>query len=105
MKLSIAFYQQMGFACVPYEDGTQFAFLTMDGLSLHLGLSNSPEFVFNPCGVYFYVEAVNVFFNNTVAAGVRCLHTPRDMPWGLREFAVSDPDETLLRFGQRIAGS
>ncbi len=102
MKRSIAFYERLGFSCEPYGDGTQYAFLTMDRLSVQLGLSDSPKFIFNPCGVYFYVDAVDAFFDRVRAAGVGCVHPPQDKPWGMREFAVSDPDETLLRFGRRF---
>ena len=58
---------------------------------------------FNPMGVYFYVSDVDVFYDEVMAAGVTCLHAPEDKPWRMREFAVSDPDEALLRFGERIA--
>lgn len=102
MQISIAFYQRLGFSSTPYEDGTQYVFLWMDGLSIHLTLSNSPEFAFNPGGVYLYVAGVDTLFQKVKAAGVQCLHPPQNKPWGLREFAVSDPDETLLRFGQRL---
>jgi len=35
------------------------------------------------------------------SAGISTLDAPEDKPWGMREFAVSDPDETLLRIGER----
>ncbi len=76
MKRSIAFYERLGFSCEPYGDGTQYAFLTMDRLSVHLGLSDSPKFIFNPCGVYFYVDAVDAFFDRVRAAGVGCASAP-----------------------------
>jgi catechol 2,3-dioxygenase-like lactoylglutathione lyase family enzyme len=46
----------------------------------------------NPFGLYLYredVDAVAVWFGAT----------PQHMPWGMYEFAVSDPDETLVRVG------
>jgi hypothetical protein len=33
------------------------------------------------------------------ALGDLVLHTPEDKPWGMYEFALSDPDETLVRIG------
>ena len=105
MQASISFYERLGFRSEPYEDGAQYAFLSMDGLSMHIGLMQTPEFVFNPCGVYLYVEDVDAVYRSFLAAGVPCLNTPEDRPWRMREFAVSDPDQTLLRIGQRIASS
>ena len=100
MQQSVAFYQRLGFRHEPYEDGADYAFLLMDGHSLHL--TRSPQFDTNPCSVYFYLEDVDSFFAKVRAAGIRTLNPPEDKPWGLREFAVSDPDETLLRFGQLL---
>ncbi len=31
--------------------------------------------------------------------GGRLIHPPEAKPWGMFEFAVSDPDETLVRVG------
>ena len=103
MDASVAFYQRLGFNAKPYADGlNQYVFLVMDGLSMHLGLSSAPEFQFNPCGVYFYVREADALYRRLVDAGVPCLFPPADKPWGLREFAVSDPDQTLLRFGELL---
>ncbi len=105
MRVSVAFYQRLGFQYQPYEDGSQYVFLSMDRCALHLTRMATSEFVFNPCGVYFYVEDVDAFFAQIVAAGVSTINTPEDRPWGVREFALSDPDETLLRFGQLLVAS
>jgi hypothetical protein len=32
--------------------------------------------------------------------GGLALHPPQDKPWGMFEFALSDPDETLVRVGR-----
>ena len=103
MERSVAFYKRLGFSHRPYEDGAHYAFLSLDGLSLHLAEGSGPEFHFNPCAVYFYVEDVDSFFEAVVSAGITTIDTPEDRPWGLREFAVSDPDQTLLRFGQLLS--
>ena len=46
----------------------------------------------NPFGLYFYMEDVGAL---ATAFG----KVPKDMPWGMYEFAMSDPDETLVRVG------
>jgi catechol 2,3-dioxygenase-like lactoylglutathione lyase family enzyme len=46
----------------------------------------------NPFGLYLYLEDVD-----EVAREFQ--KRPEDMPWGMYEFAMSDPDETLVRVG------
>ncbi len=52
----------------------------------------------NPFGLYLYLEDVD-----TLAAEFRDeiigKSAPEDKPWGMYEFALSDPDETLVRVG------
>ena len=49
----------------------------------------------NPFGLYFYMQDVDA-----LAAEFRPeTKGPKDMPWGMYEFAMSDPDETLVRVG------
>ena len=100
MVESIRFYERLGFVCEPYDDGSQYAFLSRDGQELHLGLMDGAAFTFNAMGVYFVVEDVDIFYDEVRAAGIECLSAPETKPWRMREFSVSDPDETLLRFGQ-----
>jgi len=53
--------------------------------------------------LYFYPNDVDGFHEAVVAAGGRSLFNPRDEPWGMREFAIEDPDGYLLKFGQPTA--
>jgi len=46
----------------------------------------------NPFGLYLYTENVD-----KLVAKMGC--TAEDKPWGMYEFAVSDPDQTLIRVG------
>jgi catechol 2,3-dioxygenase-like lactoylglutathione lyase family enzyme len=49
----------------------------------------------NPFGLYFYMQDVDA-----LAAEFRHeTKGPKDTPWGMYEFAMSDPDETLVRVG------
>ena len=52
----------------------------------------------NPFALYFYMEDVDRWaaeFRNEIIGK----SAPEDKPWGTYEFAVSDPDQTLVRIG------
>ena len=51
----------------------------------------------NPFGLYLYVD--NVDEVAAAAAGDGKLSDPEHKPWGMYEFALSDPDGTLVRVG------
>ena len=102
MGLSVAFYERLGFVSRPYEDGSAYVFMARDGGEFHLNLLRAPAWTFTSGGVYFYVSDVDIFYDEAIAAGVKTLDAPEDKPWRMREFAMSDPDGTLLRFGERI---
>jgi catechol 2,3-dioxygenase-like lactoylglutathione lyase family enzyme len=46
----------------------------------------------NPFGLYLYLEDVD-------ALACEFERRPEDKPWGMYEFAISDPHETLVRVG------
>jgi hypothetical protein len=52
----------------------------------------------NPFGLYLYTEDVDAlaaeFRNETLEPD-----GPHDKPWGMYEFSLSDPDQTLVRVG------
>jgi uncharacterized glyoxalase superfamily protein PhnB len=52
--------------------------------------------------VYVYVDNVDTLHAEFAAKGVQQLDQVQDQPWGTREFAVTDPDDNTLRFGQQI---
>ena len=52
--------------------------------------------------VYVYVDDVDALYAEFVAKGVPNLDPVQDQPWKMREFAVTDPDDNTLRFGQQI---
>ena len=55
----------------------------------------------NPFGLYLYTEKVDEL---AAAFGSSVMHPPQIKPWGMYEFAVSDPDETLVRVGKPASG-
>ena len=52
----------------------------------------------NPFGLYPYLEDVDALaaeFRHEIIGNT----APEDKPWGMYEFALSDPDQTLVRIG------
>ena len=53
----------------------------------------------NPFGLYLYTDRVDdlaaIFRDEILGPEKR----PQEKPWGMYEFALSDPDETLVRIG------
>ncbi len=99
IEASTAFYSRLGLSV--YSDHGRYRILSDGrGWLLHLS-SEGPEGWLvsgrNPNGVYLYLEDVD-----GLAARVSDLFIaggPEEKPWGMYEFALSDPDGTLVRIG------
>lgn len=100
LDASEAFYAKLGFQLVcKYEkyrilrDGK--------GASLHLGKAIAGWLIpsRNPCGLYLYTEDVDEL---AAVLGGLVTHAPENKPWGTYEFAVCDPDGTLVRVGRPV---
>lgn len=92
---SQAFYERLGFEAVSIYPAQGYRILRDSrGASVHLTRTD-PGWVVperNAYGVYFYAENVDVL-------AARFGREAQDKPWGLREFAISDPSGTLVRIG------
>ena len=95
LDASQAFYERLGFrASAEYPRHGYRILHDEQGASLHLTRAE-PGWVVperNAHGVYFYAE-------NVEALAVEFGGKAETKPWGLIEFAVSDPDGTLVRIG------
>ena len=101
LRVSEAFYARLGFVVVS-DHGHYLILADGRGWHLHLTAANWPgKIEDNPSGLYLYVEEVDA-----VADRVRELiiepGTPHIKPWGTYEFAISDPDGTLVRVGRAL---
>jgi hypothetical protein len=97
LDASEAFYARLGFT--RQESSEEYRILADEkGAELHLNPAVEGWLVprRNPFGLYLYTEEVD-----TMAATLAdvILGKPEDKPWGMYEFALSDPDETLVRVG------
>jgi len=97
LDASEAFYAKLGFK----RDSNYPSYrILSDGNGAHLHLNKVAEDWLvhggNPFGIYLYTQQIDV-----LAASLRdlLLQKPEHKPWGMYEFALSDPDETLVRVG------
>jgi predicted enzyme related to lactoylglutathione lyase len=49
--------------------------------------------------VYIFVTGADALYEELQARGVRVLREPRDYPYGMRDFAITDLDGNSLAFG------
>lgn len=97
---SRAFYARLGFT---NASGDEEYLMLSDGLGGEIHLQPSVPGCLvpgkNPFGFYLYTEQVDelaaVFGAEILEKGKR----PEEKPWGMYEFSLSDPDETLVRIG------
>lgn len=97
LDASEAFYARLGFTQCTKHDGYR---ILSDGQGAELHLTEAVEGWLipgrNPFGLYLHAENVTEL---AARMGALVLHEPEDKPWGMFEFALSDPDETLVRVG------
>jgi hypothetical protein len=106
LDASETFYNRLGFARPdserpPAGEPDTYRMLS-NGMGGHLHLTDAVEGWLlpgrNPFGLYLYFEDVDALareFKGEMIEG----HGPEDKPWGMYEFSLSDPDQTLVRIG------
>jgi len=99
IEASTAFYRRLGLS-VRGDHGSYRILGDDNGWLLHLS-SQSPEgWVVpgrNPNGIYLYLEDVDGLAGRL--SDLIIGDGPERKPWGMYEFALSDPDGTLVRIG------
>lgn len=51
-------------------------------------------------GIYIFCDDCDSYYQEIVARGGRAQAPPKDYEYGMRDFALEDPDGNLLAFGQ-----
>jgi catechol 2,3-dioxygenase-like lactoylglutathione lyase family enzyme len=104
---TLAFYRRLGFAGAAHAADAGYAILARGALELHFFRHPTLVPAESSAGCYLRVGDVAAIHRDFAAAGLPRHGIPRidaleDKPWGLREFAIVDPDGNLLRIGQVI---
>jgi len=104
---ALAFYRRLGFDCEILGVGDSYAMLRPGAVELHflthLGLLPDES----NAGCYIRVSDVESICRDFALAQLPRRGIPRqdaleDKAWGMREFAIVDPDGNLLRIGQTL---
>ena len=102
-----AFYKQLGFEGGPHAFNTAYGILCRGDIELHFFLDDTLIPARSTAGCYVRVRDVETIYRAFSGAklppqGVPRIDALENKPWGLREFALVDPDGNLLRIGQVI---
>ena len=101
---TVAYYQRLGFELVADYPGEQrYAIVRRDDAELHFY-----EFPIDPrknlSGCYLRIHDAAAICDEWTGAGIEILQPLTETDYGLREFAVSDPNGNLLKVGSPLSG-
>ena len=95
---TLAFYEQIGFACTHKEEG--FMIVERDGVQLHLHPSNEPP---TRHGAFWIkVSNIEALYQEYLAANVVTSSQVREKPWGFKEFHICDPFRNIFIFAESL---
>ena len=107
VSATVAFYKRLGFGGGAHEFNSEYAILRRGTVELHFFTHAELVPSDSSAGCYIRVLDVESIFHAFSSSQLPRIGIPRmdaleSKPWGLREFAVVDPDGNLLRIGQII---
>lgn len=102
---TVEFYGRLGFEGGPHPFNSSYAILRRGQIELHFFEHEALVPAHSVAGCYLRVRDVDTLHREFASAslpstGIPRMDTLENKPWGLREFAVVDPDGSLLRIGQ-----
>jgi catechol 2,3-dioxygenase-like lactoylglutathione lyase family enzyme len=106
-RVSAAFYSHLGFEFDwehQFEPGFPLFVSVRAETGARLFLSEHRGDASPDTLVYLYVDDVDALYARLREAGIAVERPPEDMPWGVREIALPDPDRNRLRIGTLLAG-
>ena len=109
MKRSETFYCEMlGFRSHgTWGEGPDFAIVQHGRVTIALDRARDggPIPTNQYWAAYVYVEDADALCEQVERVGVEIVREPEDMPYGLRDFDIRDPDGYLLAFGHDLYAS
>ena len=103
---TLEFYQRLGFNGAVHSHG-EYAIVTRGKVELHFFTHRTLVPAESDAMCYIRVSDAEAIYHAFKKAELPREGIPRqdvleDKPWGMREFAIVDPDGTLLRIGQAL---
>lgn len=104
---TLSFYRRLGFEGEVLGVGDSYAILRRGTVELHFVTHAELRPAESSAGCYIRVVDVESICRDFASAQLPRTGIPRqdaleDKPWGMREFAIVDPDGNLLRIGQNL---
>jgi len=98
---SVEHYRDVfGFQTVfTYGEPTFYAGVARDGITVHLQAASETKRQLGHGSLYLFVSDVDALFEELKSRGARILKEPKDYPYGMRDFDVTDLDGNHLCFG------
>ena len=105
---TLAFYRRLGFEGKICGAGDSYAILTRGTVELHFFTHTQLRPAESSAGCYIRVSSAEAIYRAFTLAelpriGIPRIDTLEDKPWGMKEFAIVDPDGNLLRIGQTLS--
>jgi hypothetical protein len=104
---TLIFYRRLGFDGKIVGDGDTYVILIRGAIEIHFFNHSELRPAESSAGCYVRVLDVKDIYQAFALAQLSRKGIPRmdpleDKPWGMREFAIVDPDGNLLRIGQTL---
>jgi hypothetical protein len=103
---TLAFFRRLGFDGKIW-DPYSYAILRRGTVEIHFFTHKALVPAESHAGCYIRVADVEAIYRDFASAGLPRSGIPRqdvleDKPWGMKEFAIVDPDGNLIRIGQEL---
>ncbi|MDF1504820.1 VOC family protein [Roseisolibacter sp. H3M3-2] len=103
------FYQRLGFTAGYFDPDASngYVILRRGDVDVHFFAHREVEPTTSHAGCYWYVADADAWHREFSALGlpdrgIPRLTAPEDRPWGMREFALVDPNGNLVRVGHPL---
>jgi len=94
--------EKLGFTDDGGADYPEYLMLKNDGIEIHFFLFTTIDPATNYSGVYIRTDDIDILYQSLPPADIHPNGPLQIKPWGQKEFAMLDPDNNLLTFGQSI---
>ena len=82
-----------------YGEPASYAGLERGGVLIHLQAAADSERQPGHAAVYVFVTDVDTLYEELRSRGARVVGVPKNYPYGMRDFAITDLDGNQLTFG------